>query len=355
MWKHKEAKKQEKKKFDRKLSKEILGIFARTLLIAVISFLVLNEAANRLVLHYVETEILAISEYQLIDIQYGILGISFLSGIVLFLALFLTLVGERLAYIGDIVKGIDALRRHDWEHEIPLRGENELTELAFFINQFSQEEQEFQEREKRMQEEKITLIRSLSHDIRTPLTSLLSYSEFMKQKESLTAEEMNKYMDLVEQKSRQIKVLTDQLLDGGNRRTELMEDGRFLMEQLVDEWATELEEDYTLEISLKECPDFSGEFDVQELRRIFDNLASNIRKYAEESAPVSLCVKEKGGRLCIVQSNACKQETEEVESTGIGIASIRKIAEQYGGMVTVFHTEQNFSVEIILCKINTEQ
>ena len=131
-----------------------------------------------------------------------------------------------------------------------------------------------------------------------------------------------------------------------------MEDGSFLMEQLVDEWATELEEDYTLEISLKECPDFSGEFDVQELRRIFDNLASNIRKYAEESAPVSLCAKEKDGRLCIVQSNACKQGTEDVESTKIGIASIRKITEQYGGTATVFYTEQNFSIEITLCKIN---
>ena len=354
MWKHKEAEKQKKKSFERKLSKEILGIFALTFLIAVISFLILNEVANRLVLRYVEAEILAISEYQLIDIQYGILGISFLAGVLLFLALFLTLVGERLAYIKDIVKGIDALRRHDWEQEIPLRGDNELTELAFFINRFSREEQAFQEKEKRIQEEKTTLIRSLSHDIRTPLTSLLSYSEFMKQKESLTAEEMNKYMDLVEQKSRQIKMLTDQLLDGGKRQTEVIEDGRFLMEQLVDEWATELEEDYTLEISLEECPDFSGEFDVQELRRIFDNLVSNIRKYAEESAPVLMHVKKKEGRLCIVQSNVCRQNPEKSESMGIGLAGVRKIAEQFGGMVTVSSAGQSFSIEITLCKISAK-
>ena len=353
MWKHKDARKQDTNKFERKLSKEILGIFVRTFLISAISFFVLNEAANRFVLYYVETEVLVISEYQLIDMQYGILGISFLSGVILFLLLFLFLVGERLAYIGDIVKGIDALRRHDWEHEIPLRGENELTELAFFINQFSWEEQAFQEREKQIQEEKITLIRSLSHDIRTPLTSLLSYSEFMKQKESLTVEEMNKYMDLVELKSHQIKVLTDKLLDGGNHRTEVIENGKFLMEQLVDEWASELEEDYILEISLEECPDFSGEFDIQELRRIFDNLVSNIRKYAEESAPVLMHVKKKDGRVCIVQSNACKQNLAKVESMGIGIASIRKIAEHFGGMVNVFHTGQNFCIEIILCKINT--
>ena len=72
-----------------------------------------------------------------------------------------------MSYIGEIVKGIDALARHEWNHEISLRGENELTDLAEAINVFAKEEQAFQEKEKQMQEEKTRLIRSLSHDIRT--------------------------------------------------------------------------------------------------------------------------------------------------------------------------------------------
>ena len=347
MWSKTEGKRQKTPR----LSREILKLFGITLLISFFGFWILNEAANRVVLKYVESEIWIMTEERLIDIQYGILGISMVSGVVLFIVLFLFLVGERLAYIGEIVKGIDALGRHEWNYEIPLQGENELTELATRVNELSKEEQTFQEKEKQLQEEKISLIRSLSHDIRTPLTSMMSYSELLKQKETLTIEEVKSYMELVEQKSHQIKVLTDRLLDGGNRRLEFIENGRFMMEQLVDEWVSDLEEDYVCVVHLENCPSFSGEFDIEELRRIFDNLASNIRKYAEKSKDIFLEVTERDGRLCLHQSNTCKVLKLPVESTKIGIQSIQKIVAHYGGEVKVFQTEETFSIEIRFIEI----
>ena len=334
-----------------KLSKEIFRLFCMTFLIAAAGFWLLNEVANRIVLRYVEEEIWMISEYQLIDLQYGILGISFVSGCVLFVVLFLFLLGERLAYISEIVKGIAALGRHEWDYEIPLQGENELTELAKRVNELSKEEQAFQEKEKQMYEEKASLIRSLSHDIRTPLTTILSYSEYMKNKESLTTEEITEYMNLMQQKAGQIKILTDRLLDGGSRQLEYIENGRFLMEQLTEEWAAELEEDFTLEISLADCPQFSGEVDIQELQRIFDNLTSNIRKYADETLPVIFSIGVREGRVCIFQSNLCKKLDVPVESTKIGIESIRKIAEHYGGQVEVMKTAEQFSITIYLLSL----
>ena len=315
-------------------------------MIAVVCFWLLNECANLILLRYVEEEILVMPEEQLIDWQYRILGFSMLSGMCFFVILFLFFVGERLAYIKEIVKGIDALGEHKWEYEIPLKGQNELTELAKRINILSKEEKEFQEKEKQLQKEKESLVRSLSHDIRTPLTSLISYSEFLKQKDKLTIDEMKDYMELVEQKSQQIKVLTDKLLDGGNCSLELIEHGRFLMEQLVDEWATILEEDFSLEISFADCPEFSGKFDVQELRRVFDNLASNIQKYADKSVPVILQVAKKGECISIMQSNICKELLIPVESTKIGIASIRKVVLSHGGNVEVSKLKDSNSMEI---------
>ena len=333
MWNKRKIEK--KRTSPHRLSGEILKVFWITLCISIICFWSLNEAANRMVLNYVESELLLISENQLIDLQYVILGISMLSGIVLFIVMFLFLVGERLSYIEEIIKGIEALGRHEWDYVIPIEGENELTELAKRVNDLSKEEQAFQEKEKQIQAEKISFIRSLSHDIRTPLTSIMSYSEFMKQKDNLSIEEVKNYMMLVEQKSKQIKVLTDRLLDGGNRQLEFIENGRFLMEQLVEEWVSELEEDYQCEIDLEKCPQFSGEFDVEELRRIFDNLTSNIRKYAEETQSIRLKVFEQDGRVCIYQSNTCKILSVPVESTKIGIDSIRRIAMFYGGTAEV--------------------
>ena len=168
----------------------------------------------------------------------------------------------------------------------------------------------------------------------------------MKQKKYLSQEEIQTYMELVEQKSRQIKVLTDRLLDGGNRQLELIENGAFLMEQLVEEWSMELEDDFLLEIDMMQCPQFSGEVDIQELRRIFDNLASNIRKYAQPSETVILRILEKEGYVCIFQSNTCKILSKPVESNGIGVESIRKITANYGGSVEVTQTEEQFSIFI---------
>lgn len=345
MWNRECEKKEEK---PHRLSREILGSFGCAFAIAVIGFWLLNECANVILLRYVEEDILFMPEEKLIDWQYRILGFSMLSGVILFIILFLFFVGERLAYIKEIVKGIDALGRHEWEYEIPVKGQNELTELAKRINTLSKEEKALQEKEKKLQEEKASLIRSLSHDIRTPLTSLMSYSEFLKQKEALTANEIRDYMELVEQKSQQIKVLTDRLLDGGSRQLEFVENGRFLMEQLVDEWSCGLEDEFSLEILWDNCPAFQGEFDIQELRRIFDNLASNIRKYADETSPIILHIGEKEGRICILQSNRRKILSGVVESTKIGISSMEKIASQYGGTVEVSMTEAYFEILITL-------
>lgn len=330
----------------RKLSKQILGLFVATFFISLFCFYALNELANTIVLDYVENEMLMITEYELIDLQYGILGVSFVSAIVLFVVLFLFLVGERLAYIGEVVKGIEALGRHDFTYEIPLQGENELTELAKNINQLSKEEQSLKEKERQLQEEKEGLIRSLSHDIRTPLTSLMSYSEFLKQKENLSIDEVKAFMDLVDQKSQQIKVLTDRLLDGGSRSLEEIENGKFLLEQLVEEWASVLEDDFVLELSLADCPEFSGRFDVQELRRVFDNLASNIQKYADKKEPVVLQLSRKDGSVCIVQSNACKELLVPVESTKIGIDSVKKVIANHGGNVEVSKYKNSNFMEI---------
>lgn len=351
MWNNAEREKKKSTKEMNRLPREILCSFVLALGIALAGFWLLNECANRILLRYVEEELFLVTENQLIDWQYKILGFSMLAGGAIFVTLFLFFVGERLAYIREVVKGIEALGRHDWEYEVPLCGKNELTELAKRVNELSKEEEAFQTKEKQLQEEKMSLIRSLSHDIRTPLTSMLSYSEFMRQKEDLTVEEVKTYMELVEQKCQQIKVLTDRLLDGGSRQLEMIENGRFLMEQLVDEWEAELEDDFSLEISLEECPVFSGKFDVEELRRVFDNLASNIRKYAATSLPIQLQVGEKEGRLYILQSNKCKVLDKPVESTKIGIDSIRKIASQYGGNVAVSQTNDEFSIRIHLFEI----
>jgi len=263
----------------------------------------------------------------------------------LFVFLFLFLMGQRLQYIKVIIGGIEALRMHRMDYEIPLEWNNELTELAERINFLARTEKELQIKENLLREEREGFIRAMSHDIRTPLTVIKGYSEYMQKKEILTEEEIRLYAQLIDQKARQLKEMTDRLLNGG-RALEKIENGKFLMEQLVSEWEMVLEEEFTCKIDMAECPEFSGEFDIQELRRVFDNLASNVKKYADTKYPVELTVLKKEGFLVIEQMNHMQKELTEVESNGIGLENIQKIVEQYKGSMDIEQSSEFFRITL---------
>lgn len=334
-----------------KLSREILGLFGGAAAVSVFFYAFLSMTASSLVAAYCEQKDLMLDEAAEILYNSWIQSISIGAAGILFVILFLTLVGRKITYLKDIIYGIEALRAHRMDYQIPLEGDNEFTELAESINYLSKTERELQEREKQIQKEREEFVRTMSHDIRTPLTTIISYTEYMKEKDQASKQELDEYFVLMEQKAGQIKMLTDQLLDGKNRCLEKIENGKLLMEQLADEWVSVLEDDFLCRIDLKQCPDFSCEVNVQELCRIFDNLASNVEKYADPGHEVVLEIDVENDRLCIEQKNVCKTQAEPVESHKIGVESIRKVARQYGGQADVYHSAREFRILITLMNI----
>lgn len=287
-------------------------------------------------------------EGQWLSLQTWIRSISLLSAVILFLVLFLFLLGQKLAYLREIIQGVDALRTHRLENTIAIREANELTELAEHINFLSETERRLRQQENALQEERERMIRDLSHDIRTPLTAILSYTDYMSQKEGAEDAELKEYFSLVRKKAQQMKGMTDRLLESSRRTPALVENGRLLMEQLAGEWEEVLEERFSCESSLEECADFQAEWDMQEILRIFDNLSSNVEKYADAEQVVFLRIETEGDSLRILQKNAVGQTEQTRESNKIGLESIRRIAEGYGGSVAVSATEQAFEIEIRL-------
>lgn len=342
----------EKKKYPKKLSKEIMGCLLITAVIALFFGGFLYLTANAIATTYLlENDILP-TKGQLLTLQAWIRSISLLMAVLLFLALFLFLLGQKMAYLREIIQGVEALRTHRMDFTMPIEGNNELTELAESINFLSETERRLRQRETALRAEKEQLIRDLSHDIRTPLTAMLSYSDYLGQKETLEQEEMQEYIALIQRKGQQIKALTDRLLDSGSRNLEAIEDGKLLMEQLVGEWEEILEDTFPCIVDMKKCPTFRGSFDIQELRRIFDNLASNVEKYADRERPVELWVDAVDKRLRICQRNGIKADTVPVESNQIGLESIRRIVALYGGTVQVSIEQGIFSIQITLSEID---
>ena len=103
---------------------------------------------------------------------------------------------------------------------------------------------------------------------------------------------------------------------------------------------------------MENCTDFRAEWDMQEILRIFDNLSSNVEKYADREQPVELRIDAVDKRLRVCQRNGIKTGTVPVESNQIGLESIRRIAALYGGMVKVSIEQGIFSIQITLSEVD---
>ena len=335
----------------RKLSHEILGLIAITAAISLALFLVLSGIATGLTEEYVFNHDIPMDEFDWITMYQRIYTVAAVLSCIAFSVLFLAMMQSRIAYIQTITEGIGQLQGHPKRIALPLKGHNELKFLAEAVNDMSQAQLALREKEQALAQEKEQLIRALSHDIRTPLTSILAYSDYLTTREEITPAEQKNYLGLIRKKAEQIRDLTAILLDGSKRNPEHFDNGKLLMEQIVEEFQEELEEEFVVTVDFSNCPAFSGTFDVQELRRIFDNLSSNVRKYADPEKPVTLSVGLENGALLIHQTNAVLNEKPQSESYQIGLNSIRRIAQHYGGSVAVEERVAAFSITIILAQI----
>lgn len=331
-----------------RLAHEILVLVAVCLAVTLALYFFLTFLSIALVEEYCLNHGIDLDEEALYHLDTTVFGTGLAIAAVFFTVMFLSLFSDRISYVTAITKGVDTVRAGDYGYRIPIEGNNELTTLAEAVNYLAETERAVKEKEKMLSEEKAALIRALSHDIRTPLTSIISYTELLAAKENGTQEEYREHMALVLKKAEQIKSLTEILLDGGKREIEYFEDARLLMEQLVCDFEQALEDDFILETDLSECPSFCAHFDVRALQRIFDNLISNIRKYADPTQKTELSVSFSEGTLTVVQRNAVKKQTERTDSYRMGLYSIRSIAQNYGGNTEIRSQDGIFEIRITL-------
>ena len=334
----------------RKLSGEILGVLTITFVIALFLFQLLRIAAGAIIDSVLFMQDIVLTEAQYMQADDWVFNLSLLVSVGFFVILFLFLLGERLSYIRDILEGIDALQKGQENHMVPVEGNNELTQLAKAVNYLSKTQREVKQREQAISEEKEQFIRGLSHDIRTPLTSIMAYSELLAGQNDAAPEEQARYLNLIHTKAGQIKEMTDLLLDGSKRSPEYFENACLLMEQLAEEFESMLEDDFSVKTALT-CPAFSATFDVQELQRIFDNLISNVQKYAAPDKPILLTISAENEQLIIRQENAVRKLDAPAEGYQIGLKSIQRIAQNYGGRVEVQQDDAMFMIRILLSDI----
>lgn len=152
---------------------------------------------------------------------------------------------------------------------------------------------------------KTELITNVSHDLKTPLTSIINYSDLLS-KDDNTEEQVKEYSKIINEKSNKLKVLIEDLFEVSKATSNNIEldrqelDFNSLVQQSIGEWEDKIAEK-NLEI-ISNLPDEKVmlNIDGQKFSRVLDNLFSNISKYALENSRVYVdLIDEDGVKLTI--------------------------------------------------------
>ena len=332
----------------KKLAREILEYLGVSLLLSAFIFCFLFFTSDSVAEIYLMNRGMVLTQVQAAVLTAWLRSICLAASAAIFVVLFLSLLSGRISYLIRITEAVRALDVKQMEDAVPIEGEDELAELADTIRLVFASKRELEQKEQELRMEREEWIRPLSHDIRTPLTSILSYSELLQNKEGLKKEEMDAYLSLVKGKAEQIRDLTDQLLGQETGKREHVENVRFLMEQMAEEWEELLEETFICQVDLSQCQAETGSLNIQDLRRIFDNLISNVERYADPAEPVFLRITAKDGVLTLMQKNKIKEETDgnAADSHKLGLQGIRRMAERHGGTLEIQDQEGSFQIQI---------
>lgn len=234
-------------------------------------------------------------------------------------------------------KEVREVRNGNWKKEIAVKSNDEIETLGKDINDMRISIINHYEQAQKAWEANRELITSISHDIRTPLTTLIGYSEMMVE-ETEDLSEIKKYTSICLEKAYQLKNMTDQLfryfLIYGNEAIQV-----HLEEYEAVPFFDQFIGEYTVELSLKEFSIYyddqitSGriETDVTILRRVFDNIFSNIEKYAKKEEAIKITLVSEDHWIVITIENVIEDRKNVSESSRLGVKTCRRAMEYLGG------------------------
>ena len=284
-----------------------------------------------------------------------------LLAVILLVAIVILGIRKPVRYIGRLKAECEILGSGDLDYQVTVQGKDELSLLARGLDNMRMALRESNEKEAELTAANRRMITEMSHDLRTPLTSLLIYTEILGKKAAKDPRQAMEYVSKIEKKARQIKRLSDNIFEYAliteETKAELGEPQtlRELFYDPLSEMTAYLgERGYTVELR----PDTGSGSERRQIRvneeyinRIMDNIVSNIEKYADKSMPVRIetIYTEKYGGLVFrngtVRDAGDRRMTEG--STNIGLHNVEKMMKNMSGYCRVKQIECIFELSLM--------
>ncbi|WP_297421790.1 HAMP domain-containing sensor histidine kinase [Clostridium sp.] len=292
--------------------------------------------------------------------------------IAMLLTFFLT--NRKVKYIKTIAEGASEFSIGNLDYRIKKKGLDELGFLAESMNNMAERLKENIEKERAQEKFKTELISNVSHDLRTPLTSLIAYLQLV-ENEKTTEENKKKYTTISIEKAYRLKQLIEDLfeysklecggLDLEKKEVNIIE----ILEQSIGELFIEAQK---RNVNLKK--EFKNskvilKVDSGKLGRVFENLLSNAVKYGVEGTDVYVNLKEYDEYVAITFENETaseflddtlklfnrfyrgdKSRNSKVSGSGLGLAISKNIVELHKGEIWAECENNIFKIHVKIYK-----
>ncbi|MCL1698602.1 histidine kinase dimerization/phospho-acceptor domain-containing protein [Lysinibacillus sp. BPa_S21] len=265
---------------------------------------------------------------------------------------------SRMGYLNRIMKDTKDMAEGRLNHDVKVMGKSPLAEHAENLNHLREGVSTSMHEQAKSERLKTELITNVSHDLRTPLTSIITYTDLLKNPD-ITEEERQQYIHILDKKSDRLKLLIEDLFEVSKMASGNIElhRSRVDLTQLVQQAVGEHEEDLAqahldLRMTKPQEPIYAI-VDGQKWWRLIDNLIVNVLKYALEGTRVYVTLKRTAdGDAEFTVKNVAKYEISEnadelferfkradasrhTEGSGLGLAIAQSIVDLHGARMSI--------------------
>ena len=265
---------------------------------------------------------------------------------------------KKLSYLSYIMDGTQRIKNGDIHHKLQLIGEDNFTTLADNINNIRDGLDKAIDSQLRSERMKSELITNVSHDLKTPLTSIINYVELIKKEENISPEYLKDYVNVLDSKSKRLKVLIEDLFEASKASSGNIElnmekiDFTQLLRQAIGELEEKLSEtNLNLKINVPEEKVYI-KADGRRMYRVLENLLSNISKYSMPHTRVYIDITKADNKVRLTMKNISSyelnfdpdeimerfkraDESRNTEGSGLGLAIARDLVNLQGGSFNI--------------------
>ena len=271
-----------------------------------------------------------------------------------FIFVLLLFIHRKIRYLKWLAEDITILSSGDLDHQVAAYGYDEIGTVGRDLEQMRIALKKQMESEREAISANNSLVTALSHDLRTPLTTQLGYLEILQEKRYNSEEEYEDYLARAINNLGHIKELSDRLFEyflAFDRSTATLHklenvDALQLLLQLITEHTILLEEQgysFTLkepekEILIRVNPD--------DVARIFNNIFSNIEKYASKEDTINISIFENKEHLVVSVTNEIAIRPRKNESSKVGIECMKALMRRQNGSLQIQMDQKTFTVHL---------